>query len=187
MYSKVEKFVFDSFKAIGKSDEMPHFTRTVYWLKVLVPNADEALCVAAIAHDIERAFRQNDTIQKKLSAGFLDPEFLRLHEERGAEIIADFLETLPADKQFIERVKMLVSRHEEGGNDDQNVLKDADSISFFEMNTASFLEHASREVGMEMVRKKFDWMYSRITSDTARKIAEPLYGDAIRALDAWRA
>lgn len=184
IYNKVEKFVFDSFNAIGKPDETQHFIRTVHWLKELVPNPDEALCVAAVAHDIERAFRKRDVIDQKISLGFLDVNFLRPHEERGAEIIADFLERENVDGVCIERVKMLVSRHEEGGTDDQNILRDADSISFLEVNTLSFIKNALTEVGMEKVKQKIDWMYDRITSEHARRIARPFYEDAIRALNA---
>ena len=34
---------------------MLHFDRTVYWLQQLRPDADGALLIAAISHDIERA------------------------------------------------------------------------------------------------------------------------------------
>jgi hypothetical protein len=43
---------------------------------------------------------------------------------------------------MIERVMMLVSKHEVGGNDDQNLLKDADAISFLENQIDVFLTKA---------------------------------------------
>ncbi len=184
IYNKAEQFVFDSFNKIGKSSQIKHFVQAVHWLKVLSPEADEALLVAAIVHDIERAFRQKDVLEKKNSAGFTSLEFYRPHEERGAEIIADFLKQQNVNEGFIERVKMLVSRHEEGGNDDQNLLKDADSVSFFETNVSLFLGEKVKEDGKKKVKQKFDWMFNRITSEKAKQIAQPMYEKAISDLNA---
>ncbi len=183
IYNQAEKFVFDSFNSIGASSQLDHFIRTVYWLKVLSSEADEALLVAAVSHDIERAFRKDDVLEKRKAAGLADLDFLRAHEERGAEIIAKFLRSTGAGEDFIERVIMLVSRHEEGGNDDQNLLKDADSLSFFENNVPLFLKKVSSELGKEKVKEKFDWMFERITSEEAKEIAKPFYEEAIRGLN----
>ncbi|MFA5127660.1 MAG: DUF4202 family protein [Patescibacteria group bacterium] len=183
IYNEAKQFVFDSFNKAEKPSQIKHFVKTVHWLKILSPNADEALLVAAIAHDIERAFRQKDVLEKKTSAGFTSIEFYRLHEERGAEIIAEFLKHKNVDDGFVERVKKLVSRHEEGGDDDQNLLKDADSVSFFETNVPFFLDKKSLEIGKEKVRLKFDWMYNRITSEKAKQIAQPMYEKAISDLN----
>lgn len=184
VYNKTEQFVFDSFNKAGKTSQIKHIVQTVYWLKVLSPNADEVLLVAAIAHDIERAFHHKDVLKKKTSIGFTTGiEFYRPHEERGAEIIADFLKHQSVDDSFIEKVKKLVSRHEEGGNDDQNLLKDADSISFFETSVFPFIEKKLLEIGEERVRQKIYWMYNRITSEKAKQIAHPFYEKAISDLN----
>jgi hypothetical protein len=182
LYDKVEQFVKDSYIKIGKNKQIKHFERTVYWLKQLKPDADEALLISAIAHDIERAFRKEEMYEKIKNIGFTKIEFFRPHEERGAEIMAEFLEKEGAGKELIERVKMLISRHEEGGNDDQNLLKDADSISFFENNVPSFLKRVEKE-GKEKIKDKFDWMYNRITSDKAKQIAKQWYENAINELE----
>jgi len=184
IYNEAEQFVFDSFNKIGKSSRIRHFERTVHWVKKLKPDADEALLVAAIAHDIERAFLQKDVLEKINSAGSAGTELIRPHEERGAEIIADFLKQRNVDTNFIERVKMLVSRHEEGGNDNQNLLKDADSLSFFETYVSIFVNEKAKLDGKEKVRQQFDWIFNRITSEKAKKIAQPMYEKAISALNA---
>ncbi len=189
LYKKVEQFVIDSFNKTdffneaNKISQIKHFIRTVHWVKELRPDADEALLISAVAHDIERAFRKKDVLEKKKSAKFSDLDWLRIHEERGAEIVSDFLKQQGADDEIIERVKMLVSRHEEGGNDDQNTLKDADSLSFFENNIPLFLTEVVGKVGKERVREKFDWMYNRITSEKAKQIALPWYKEAIAKLN----
>ena len=73
---------------------------------------------------------------------------------------------------------MLVSKHEIGGNDDQNLLKDADSISFFENNVEYFVGRTVSETGKEKVKDKFDWMYNRMTSEKAKQFARQLYAEA---------
>ncbi len=183
LYQKAEQFVIDSFTKIGKASQLKHFERTVYWVKELKADADEALLISAIAHDIERAFRRKDIIEKARTISYTSSEFFRPHEERGAEIIARFLKKEGAEQKLVKRVKMLVSRHEEGGNDDQILLKDADSISFFENNISLFLTKHVSEVGIEKVKEKFNWMFNRITSKRAKQIARPWYEKAIGNLN----
>ena len=158
--------------------------RTVYWAKKLKPKAGEALFIAALAHDIERAFRQKDVLEREKLFGYADKEFLRLHMERSAQIIAEFLKEQKAGKDLIEKVKELVSKHEFGGSEEQNILKDADSISFFENNAERFLIKHLPIVGKEIVKKKIDWMYERISSEKAKKTAKPFYEKAIKKLNA---
>ena len=86
-----------------------------------------------------------------------------------------------AEKDVVRRAKMLVSRHEEGGNEEQDLLKDADSISFLETNVAHFIGMIPL-LGYDKVRVKFDYMYNRITSEKAKEIALPMYENAINEL-----
>lgn len=140
--------------------------------------------ISAVAHDIERASRTKEQHQKKVEVGLTHPEFFRTHEEKGAEIIADFLKNEGTNQKIIDRVKMLVSRHEEGGNDDQNLLKDADSVSFFENNIPHFLsaKKIAEIGGKERTKTKINWMYERITSKKAKQIVKPWYDKAIKDL-----
>lgn len=178
LFEKVRKFVDKSYN--GKT---VHFERTVYWIRQLKPKADGALLIAGLAHDIERAFREDWMWELPVKRGFRDSVFLRHHQERGAKIIGEFLKKEGADRRLIERVKMLVSRHEEGGNDDQNVLKDADSISMLENNVKNFIKRYVPAMGKEIAEEKFDWMYNRITSKKAKRIAKPWYEKAIKKLE----
>lgn len=156
-YNKVEKFVADSFTKEGKlSKGFKHFERTVHWVKELRPDADEALLIAAIGHDIERAYTDEEMGRLKQSRGFQDEEFLRKHSERGAKIVAEFLSSHNADSALIIRTKELISKHEVGGTEDQNLLKDADSLSFFENNIDHFITNLARETSKEKVKEKFD-------------------------------
>ncbi|MEK6927215.1 MAG: DUF4202 family protein [Nanoarchaeota archaeon] len=182
-FNKVEKFVKESFIKIGQERQIKHFERTVYWIKELNPKCDEALLISAIAHDIERAYRTKEQYEKINEVGFTHPEFFRPHEEKGAEIIAEFLNNQKANQILIKRVKELISRHEEGGNEDQNLLKDADSLSFLENNVYPFLKRV-KERGKDKIREKIDWMYNRISSQNAKQIAKIWYEKAIKDLEA---
>lgn len=55
LFNKVRDFVKESF---NNDAQMLHFDRTVHWLKQLNPDVDEALLIAGIGHDIERAFKK---------------------------------------------------------------------------------------------------------------------------------
>lgn len=181
LFNSTREFVERSFK--NDPVQMRHFDRTVYWLQELKPDADEAFLIAALGHDLERAFRDKDEDDKhKAAKGFKDPEFLKYHQEKSAEILADFLKKEGAAKAFIKRVIHLVSRHEVGGDADQNLLKDADSLSFLENNAERFLERLDK-VGYDKIKEKFDWMYERITDPRAKEIGKPFYEQMLRQLD----
>lgn len=170
---KTQKFVDESF---GKHSV--HLERTGYWVKKLYPEADEAMVVAAISHDIERAFRKKADRYNLIS----NKKDLQDHQEGGAKIMGEFLEKEGASQDFINRVKMFISKHEEGGNDEQNIFKDADSVSWLENNIDRWINNMVPMKGKERVKRKFDWMYNRITSLEARRIAEPWYQEGVRKL-----
>lgn len=152
--------------------QLRHFDRTVYWMKQLNPNVDDYLLIAAIGHDIARAF-----VKKSASSnpkGILDEEYLKEHQEGGAKILGGFLKTQNCDQGFIYKVENAVSKHEVGGDDGQNILKDADSISFLENGFDIYQSFLDR-LGLNETRKKFNWMYDRITSSTAKQIAKPYH------------
>lgn len=180
LYQKTREFVQQSFN--GDEAQIRHFDRTVYWIKELKPDADEAYLIAAIGHDIERAFRdpEKDFVNTKKS--FWDEEFLGQHAKKGGVILGDFLEKEGAGKELIERVKHMVSKHEIGGDVDQNLLKDADSLSFVENNGPIFLAKIDK-LGYARIKEKFDWMYDWISSEKAKKIGKLFYDKMISELD----
>jgi len=184
LYEKIESQVTDLFKQAGKDAALVHSRRTVFWLLKLKPDADEGLKIAALAHDIERTSPPPplEHMIAGSSKGWMDPVVLRRHSEIGAEIIAKLMRRLGADPKIIERVKFLVAGHEFSGTNDQNLIKDADSVSFFENNVEEFLHRKVKNFGKEKVRAKFEWMFERISSNHARQIVEPMYKRAIAGL-----
>lgn len=76
--------------------------------------------------------------------------------------------------------------HEYGGNDDENFVQAADSLSFLEVNVDSFLnwlDTGNSVWDIDAVRAKFTWMYERIQVPKARKLARPLYDEAMQKLE----
>ncbi len=178
LYKEVEKFVIDSF-GINNPNTI-HLLRTAYWIKKLEPEADNALLVSAVSHDIERAEKKGpDTPNYKIKDV---NEYLAYHQKRGAEIIGDFLNQKGAEPATVQKVRNLVTNHEIGGDEDQNSLLNADSLSWLENLVDHFLEHEIVDLGIERVRKKINRMYNRITSEKYKKIAEPYYKNATEKL-----
>lgn len=161
LYRQTEQFII---KTIGKDkNDIIHAKRTVYWVKKLKPDADEALLIAAVAHDIERAIygdRQKGQ----------DMEKIRAHEEQSAIEIEKFLKTQNADETLIQRVKHLVICHEEGGDGDQNILNDADCLAVLEKKTCRWIAENPVEG-----KKRTDFVVSRIKSEKAKLIAKKYF------------
>ncbi len=178
IFNKVEKFVKETYRRAGKEKTIPHFERTVHWVLQLRPESDQALQVAAFSHDIERAI-YGDWVQ-----GSTDVDILQKHGELSAEIIGGFLRTIDVEEAFISKVKMLVARHEFGGNDEQEILNEADCISYFETRAPI---HATiwpdQGVPKAHVRKKFEFMYARLKTEHANKIVKPLFKKAMDTLE----
>lgn len=166
LYDSVVAFVDASFK---NERQKKHFQRTVFWLENFLPNITEAHRIAAYAHDIERG------ISGEKDRDYLNPTFIRQHEEEGARIIAAFLEKEGADTKMIDLVRHLVSRHEEGGDLEQDALMDADSVSYFEMNAEMFVTERTKTEGYEKVKGKLDFMFNRIKSPQAKVAARENY------------
>lgn len=175
IYDKVDQFVIQAGK--GNQNDIRHAQRTAYWVKQLKPEADEALLVAALAHDIERA------IYGDWKKGTDDLAALRKHQDLSALEIEKFLQSQNVSAEFIERVKNLVAHHEEGGDDDQNVLCDADCLSFFEDKAVRRVKKWKEEgKSSEEMKKNMDFYFSRIVSPRAKDIAQKWYDAALQEI-----
>lgn len=177
IYKKAEQFIKNAFTKAGKPTDIFHAQRTVYWIKQLKPDADETLVIAGLFHDIERAFYGD---WKK---GSDDPWLLRKHQNLCAAEAEKFLKSEKIDENFTGKVKYLISHHEEGGDEDQNVLCDADGLAYFEEKALRNAKEAKQQGGEVEMRKKLKYVFSRITSPRARQIAQPFYDKAIEVLN----
>jgi len=178
MLKQVKQFVDKYFKV-----KKPHFERTIYWLKQLKPNADEAMQIAAYAHDIERVVGR-PTIAFYRTHELNDPVYLKKHSNGGAKMISEFLKEHNYSKEDTKRVAEMVKLHEVGGTTEADLIKDADSLSYFEKNAPRHIEKFGKPLGKEKLRRKYNFMFNRITSSKAKKIAKPMYDKAMKLLEA---
>ena len=169
MLQKVKGFL----NLLLKGKSKAHYERTIFWMKKLDPKADEALLIAAYSHDIERILRKDKL--KKFDSG---PVLLQ-HQTDGGKIMYDFLIKNGASHLLARKVQRLIARHEVGGTSNQNLLKDADSISLLENN----IEKAIKNFPKEEVKKKIELTYQKISSSKAKKFAKPFYEKAKRLLE----
>lgn len=161
-------------RLFGKKDQ--HFIRTLHWVLQLDPNASLDIQIAAYAHDVERALYEYNW-----GAFLLDDEALKKHQENGAREIHNFLLKKGADPDFALRVKSIIEKHEFGGTYEQNVVKDADSISYFEINASKHVA-LIKKFSEKEVRAKYNWMWDRLTFEKAKELARPFYEKAITKL-----
>jgi hypothetical protein len=160
-----------------------HLVRTRDWALELDPQAGEALRLAALTHDMERHFPGGPVSDLSLQPEE-DMEYRRLHSERSAQIVAEWLADQRADEALIVGVKRLILAHETGGAADEDLIQAADSLSFLETNTALIAGwYTSGKCSRERAKAQHQWMFERIGLERARKLARPLYEEAIAVVD----
>jgi hypothetical protein len=133
-----------------------HAENVLEWVLKLKPDADEALQIAALAHDIDRAVEK-----RKISrSDFNDYDaFKAAHAKNSARILKEILNGCHVEQTIIDEACRLVERHEAGGDPCSDLLKDADSISYFEVNMPLYFQ---RE-GYEETLKRSIWGYQRLS------------------------
>jgi hypothetical protein len=167
----------------GRSAE--HLLKAEEWLRRIEPAASQAMLLAALTHDMERAFPGPDSPQLVPARGPADPVYNQAHSQRSARIVGEFLRAQQAPGPLVEEVESLIRAHEIGGWPQADSVQAADSLSFLEVNIDFFLERlaAPRDSWPpEYVRAKFEWMYQRMTIPAARALAAPYYARAMQKL-----
>lgn len=144
-----------------------HSDLTLKWVLKLKSDADEALQIAALAHDIERAV--TGILEKDLDDYSKINEFKQEHAIRSADITADLLKKHQYDDNIIGKVKNLIINHEIGGDEESDILKDADSIAYFDYN----IKYYHEKCGDERTKGKIKFMYKRM-SDQSKEIVKKL-------------
>ncbi|GAH13051.1 unnamed protein product, partial [marine sediment metagenome] len=140
----------------GVSEDPVHAENVLEWVLKLKPDADEALQIAALAHDIDRA----DKRRKVCRSYFNDYNaFKAAHANNSAMILKEILHKCRVEQSIIDESCRLVERHEVGGDPRSDLLKDADSISYFEVNMPLYFQ---RE-GYEETLKRCIWGYRRLS------------------------
>ncbi len=154
-----------------------HSINTLDWLLKLQPDADEALQLAALGHDIDRAVEAT----KILRCNFSDyGDFKSSHARHSAEMLLKILQQCGVeDPALANELYRLVCAHEVGGDTRSDLLMDADSLSYFDVNLPLYRARNSRE---ETLRRCV-WGYRRL-SERTRIVAAQLYppGDELAGL-----
>src|SRR5690242_13829647 len=112
----VEKYPYNSY----------HLVRSLEWLDRISPGAREAVRLATLTHDMERAFPGPD---QPLPRILDDPEYYRAHSERSARIVGGWLRENGAAADLTADVEKLILAHEFGGWPEANMVQAADSLS----------------------------------------------------------
>ena len=153
-----------------------HLTRALEILLELEPDASEALRIATVTHDSERAFPDpNPPFDSALH--FDVPGYLRFHQRRAAAMTGRWLQDTGAPFGLSDRVATLIAVHEEGGWHEADLLQAADSLSFLE-TMVPIVERwvTGGRTGPERAFAKLQWMHDRIEPELAdaRAQAAPL-------------
>ncbi len=151
-------------------EDLHHSHNTLGWLLRLSPGADEALQIAALAHDIDRAI---DEIKIKRTDFDDYDAFKAAHARSGAEILRPILTTCALELNVVEEACRLVTCHEVGGDPRSDLLKDADSISFFDVNLPLYYQ---RE-GWQEAKRRSIWGYRRLSSRAKNLVKNIAYKD----------
>lgn len=152
------------------SEDMFHSINTVEWVLKLRPGADSALEIAALGHDIERGVED-----RRIHASCYETfdEYKQAHALNCAEILAELMENYGVDQALVDDVARLVAHHEVGGNEREELLKNADVLSFFQVSLPLYYDRR----GAEITKKRCVWGYKKLPQDLRKIVREIEYLD----------
>jgi hypothetical protein len=166
-----------------RSPQAPHLERTLAWTIELEPDASEEVQIAALSHDMERAFPDGSP-RWEAGRGWKDPLYDIAHTERSARIVGDVLRDHGVPEPSVREVVRLILAHESGGWHDADVIQAADSLSFLETMGGPVARWVLEgRATAEQARGRIDHAAKRIRLGPAREIAEPMLPQAFRDFD----
>ncbi|MDX9874136.1 MAG: DUF4202 family protein [Spongiibacteraceae bacterium] len=147
-----------------------HAINTLVWLRRLEPQADAALCLAAYTHDIDRA----DERTKVRREQFADYDsFKAAHAEHSAAIVRAVLAAERLPGAFISDCCELIRRHEVGGCRRSDLLRDADSISYFDVNLPLYYQREGWDESLRRCR----WGWRRLSPAAQQQVLTIRHAD----------
>jgi len=159
--SKIDKIIILS----PYSEDVFHSINTLEWVMKLNPDADTALQIAALGHDIERGMEDRSI---KASNYETFDEFKQAHALNCAEILVGIMEEYGVEQKIIDDVAHLVANHEVGGDEREELLKDADTLSFFHVCLPLYFDRR----GPETTRKRCVWGYKKLSDHLKKNVME---------------
>jgi len=168
--NSVKKKIDQIIKKSSVPEDYVHSKNTLDWLVKLKPDADESLKIAALGHDIERAIEKRK-VRRKDYKDF--DAFKTAHALNSANVLKEIMQEYNVNQKTIDDVHFLICHHETGGTKEVNILKDADSISYFEVNLPLyFVRNSHKET-----KRRCIWGYRRLSDHGKRIIGEFDYQD----------
>jgi hypothetical protein len=161
--------VHDLSKPLVRAD-YNHALDTWQWTLRLDPDADLAVQLAALFHDVERLSSEADARVEHHAADY--QAFKDDHAERGAELTDSLLAWIGADAGTRAKTARLIAAHErlpEPGDPDAEalfLLNDADALSFFSLNSAGYLDY----FGPEATARKVAYTLRRLRPEARRRL-----------------
>ena len=147
------------------SEDVFHSINTLEWVMKLNPDADIALQIAALGHDIERGMED-----RSINASNYETfgEFKQAHALNSAEILVGIMEEYCVEQKLIDDVAHLVANHEIGGDEREELLKDADTLSFFHVCLPLYFDRR----GSTTTKKRCVWGYKKLSDHLKKNVLE---------------
>lgn len=164
----LKKKIKEIIKNSTVAEDPIHSQNTLEWILKLTPHPDESLKIAALGHDIERAMEENK-IKRQDFENY--DGFKVAHADNSTKILEKLMVDYKLPKNLIEEVCSLVRIHEIGGNAKVNILNEADSLSFFEVNLPYYFQHND----VAEVKNRISWGYQRLSAEGKKMIAQFTY------------
>ncbi|MFH1030587.1 MAG: DUF4202 family protein [bacterium] len=167
-------FVLDDIKTIAKNaadkTEYDHLYSVWQWVLKLKQDADIALQLAALGHDIDRSIEGR---RKRREDFATYDEYKKEHALLSAQIMCEILRKHDFDESTITKVKDLIEGHEVGGEGDVEILKEADSITYF-----NNLSHYRQTHTQQQTIDKINFMYDRLNDKAKSMVNQIDFKDA---------
>ena len=147
-----------------------HALDTWQWVLRLAPDADLAVQLAALFHDVERLATEADARVEHQAADY--QAFKDDHAARGAELATALLGEAGVDAKTRERTARLIAVHEHPPEAEDpeapalSLLNDADALSFFSLNSAGYLDY----FGPEATRRKVAYTLRRLRPEARQHL-----------------
>jgi hypothetical protein len=164
---------------MAPTKELAHGTETLQWLLKINPNSDWQVQIAAFAHDIERAcpFIDGKYPPKPNKSDHSNYDsYKQAHALRSAEILATIMKTQNFSDADISRVYNAVTNHEVGGDIDSDLVRDADSLRWFDKGYIKYIEKS----GIDGAKEKGWWMFMRANMATKELILSLNFDEQIK-------
>ena len=140
-----------------------HSENTREWVFRLKPDAGTALQIAALAHNLERSM-EGRKVNRDSYAEY--DQFKRAHAANSARVLREILVSHDVSVEVIEKATELVRLHEFGGTSEADILRDADGISFFEVNLPFYFARNTKEETAFRVK----WGFKRLSEEAKRSV-----------------